>query len=370
MSKTFKYDVIIDEEDLCDREEEKKRLLSLMKRNGRIVIYSLRRMGKTSLVHVCGKKYKETEPNTFRFYIDLNELSSLAEVAERFRSHYELALNEHFPIQVAKSFMSDLLSKVKISLPGDVELSVTKYEIAQPEKYLLSLFQELKKISEKHKLIIIIDEFQGIAELKDAQAILRRELKKLTKSAVVLMGSNQRLLYKMFNDKHLPFFGFGEDMELKPISVDHYHPYMNERFAESNLSIPKNVAEYFVEVMNNIPNYINELGAWIVDTMKDLNLTKGHIDEALEAAAKSKRGRYESALYGYTSNQKKFVKAVARLGRVKSHTGKEMIEQTGLSATELSRVKESLEDAPILSLDTNNQFFIIDPFFRRFLEVM
>jgi hypothetical protein len=137
------------------------------------------------------------------------------------------------------------------------------------------------------------------------------------------------------------------------------------------MAIDAGFAEYMMERMNRIPNYINELGAWIIDTMKgSMQLTRGHIDEALESAARSKQGRYESALYGYNTNQKKFIKAVAKLEKVRSYTGKEMSEETGLSSTELSRVGKSLEDAPLVSRDTENRFFIIDPFFRKFLEMM
>ncbi|MDP2600805.1 MAG: ATP-binding protein [Deltaproteobacteria bacterium] len=370
MGKTFKFDVIIGEEDMCDREPEKKRILSLMKRNGRIIIYSLRRMGKTSLVDVCSKKMRSIDSEVFHLYVDLSEVASLKETAVRFRSHYEFALKEQFPLKKVKIHINDLLSRLKLDIPGGVELSLEKYASLQPEEYLMSLFQELRKIGEKGPLALIIDEFQGISGLNDAQAILRREVKKLDNAAIVLMGSNQRLLYGMFNNKKSPFFGFGEDLELKPISIGDYVPYMNERFSEVNVSIDSEVAAYMMEKMNGIPNYINELGSWIVDTQTRTQLTKGHIDEALETAAHSKKGRYESALYGYSINQRKFVKAVAKMGVVKSFTGKEMVLETGLSPTELSRIGKNLEDAPILSRDTENRFFILDPFFRKFLEMM
>jgi hypothetical protein len=371
MKKTFKFDVIIGEEDMCDRNQEKKRLLSLIKRKGRLVIHSLRRMGKTSLVSICSKKLKSLDQRFFHLYVDLNEVTDIDDVAGRFRTHYEFALKEQLTLKNVKSHINALVSRLKLGLPGGMELSLERHPAVQPEEYLMSLFKELKNMGEHYNLALVIDEFQGIVGLKDVQAILRREVKKLDNSAVVLMGSNQRLLYKMFNDKKSPFFGFGEDMELKPIPVDEYLPYMNERFAEVDLAIDADVANYMVEKMNGIPNYINELGAWIVDTMRSgVQLTRGHIDEALETAAKSKQGRYESALYGYNINQKKFIKAVAKLGVVKSYTGKEMSEETGLSPTELSRVGKGLEDAPLISRDTENRFFIIDPFFRKFLEMM
>lgn len=370
MEKIFKFDVIINEEDMCDREKEKKRLIALIKRKGRIVIYSLRRMGKTSLVNVCGKKIKKADPNLFIMYVDLNEVASLDETAGRFRSHYEFALKEQLSLKNITAHINDFLSRLKINLPGGTELSLEKYAAILPEEYLMSLFGELKKMGEKYNLAVIIDEFQGIAGLKNVQAILRREIKKLDNAAIVLMGSNQRLLYKMFNDKKSPFFGFGEDMELKPIPLDDYIPYMNERFANVNVMIDAEVAAYMMEKMNLIPNYINELCAWIVDTMSNVHLTKGHIDSALSAAVKSKAGRYESVLYGYSVNQKKFIKAVAKLGLVQSYTGKEMAEETGLSPTELNRVGKSLEDAPLISRDTENHFLILDPFFRKFLELM
>lgn len=370
MQKTFKFDVILEEEDMCNREAEKRRLTSLMERNGRVVVYSPRRMGKTSLVNVCSKKIRRKDRHAFHLYVDLNETASLGEVAGRFRSHYESALAEQFTIKNVKFHLNALLSRIKIGLPGGVEMSVERYAETQPEEYLMTLFRELSEMGKEYQLALILDEFQGISELKDAQAVLRREIKKLSHASIVLMGSNQRLLYKMFNNKNSPFFGFGEDLELKPISAQDYLPYMNERFSINNIAIDLEAAAYLMEKMNNIPNYINELGAWIVDTMSDVQLTCGHIDEALESAVKTKMGRYESALYGYSTNQKKFIKAVAKLGRIKAYTGKEMAEKAGLSASELGRAYKSLEDAPILSRDTQNGLFIIDPFFRRFLEMM
>lgn len=370
MQKTFKFDVIIEEEDMCDRESEKKRLISLIERRGRVVIYSPRRMGKTSLVNVCSKLIRKRDRQAFHLYVDLNETTSLGEVSNRFRSHYESALEEQFTIKNVKFHLGELLSRIKIGLPGGMDLSVERYAETQPEKYIMTLFRELSEMGKKYHLALIMDEFQGISGLKDAQAVLRREIKKLSNASIVIMGSNQRLLYKMFNNKNSPFFSFGEDLELKFISANAYLPYMNERFSAANMAIDLEVTKYLMEKMNNIPNYINELGAWIVDTMSNIQLTNSHIDSALEAAARTKMGRYESALYGYSVNQKKFIKAVAKIGRVKAYTGKEMTEKTDLSPTELARVYQDMEDAPILSRDTNNCIFIIDPFFRRFLEMM
>lgn len=145
---------------------------------------------------------------------------------------------------------------------------------------------------------------------------------------------------------------------------------MNERFAAKDISITADVAGHLMLEMNEIPNYVNELGAWIVDHFETVHLTMGHIDEAIEGAVRSKSGRYESALYGYTENQKKFIKAVARLGRVKAHTGQLMIKETGLVATELSRVAGQLEDAPLISRDLNNCLYIPDPFLKKFLQRM
>lgn len=370
MGKRFKFDVILEEQDLCDRQKEKERLLSIMKRQGRIVIYSVRRMGKTSLVHVCSQEIKRDDSKAFHLYIDLNEVESLGDVAKRFRSHYENSLKDQFPIKSVKSFLNELLSRINMTLPGEIELSLARYAQEYPEKYMLSLFDELNKISQKNNLVLILDEFQGISNLNDVQAMLRREVKKLNKAAIVLMGSNQRLLYNMFNDKKKPFFGFGEDLELGPIPLEDYLPYMNERFGEKNIHITNKVAQHLVEKMNRIPNYINELGAWIVDTMADIQLTKDMVDEAIESCARSKRGRYESAIYGYKHNEKAFLKAIAKFGRVKAHTGKEMQEETGLSSTELDRVQNKLEDAPLLSRDTENQLFIMDPFLRKYLEMI
>ena len=370
MSKKFRFDVILDSEDLCDRQKEMERVLSVMERQGRLVLYSIRRMGKTSLVHVCSQKRRAVQPNAFHLYVDLNETSSFEEAAQRFHAHSDLAFKKQFPIQKVKGLFNDLLARLKINLPGGVELSMEKIAFHHPETYLIQLFQKLAEVSEKNELVLIIDEFQAIAELKKVQAFLRREFQQLSKAAILLMGSNQRLLYKIFNDKKLPFFSFGEDMELRPIPVEDYLPYLNERFAASNIIIQKNEAQYMLDLMNNVPNYINELGAWIVENFSNLEITQGHIDSAFESAVESKRGRYSSALYGYSSLQKKFIGAVAKIGPVKKYSGDVMQKEAGLPASELARIKKELEDCPLLSLDTENRLFIVDPFLRKFLEIM
>lgn len=373
MAKHFKYDVILDSEDLCDRREEQKRILQIMEawKSGRkLVVYSPRRMGKTSLVHVCTKRFLESHPKAFVLNVDLNELASLSDAAGRFRAHYELALQDHFPLSRVKSFLNALFSRLKVNLPGDLGLSLDAIAVSEPQAYLLGLFQQLRKMSQEAPLIIVLDEFQGIADLKDVQALLRRELKALSQSSVILMGSNQRLLYKMFNNKKDPFFGFGEDMTLQPIPVSDYLPYMNERFAAGEIHITEETASYMMKQMNEIPNYVNELGAWIVDTLQGVALTRGHIDEAIASIVRSKRGRYESALYGYTENQKKFIRAIARLGRVKAPTGQIMTKESGLTATELNRVGRQLEDSPLIARDLENQLYIFDPFLQKFLQMM
>src|SRR3989338_11644868 len=230
MSKKFRFDVILGSEDLCNRQKEMRRVLSIMERQGRLVLYSIRRMGKTSLVHVCSQKRGEVGQGVFHLYIDLNETTSLEEVAQRFHTHSELAFKKQFPVQKVNSLFNDILSRLKVNLPGDVELSMENIAFHQPEAYLLQLFQKLSEISKKNETVLIVDEFQAIAELRKAQALLRREFQQLSQTAVILMGSNQRLLYKIFNDKKLPFFRFGEDMELQPIPVEDYLTYLNERF--------------------------------------------------------------------------------------------------------------------------------------------
>jgi uncharacterized protein len=370
MSKSFKFDVIIGKEDLCNRQEEIKRIQSIINRKGRLVLYSVRRMGKTSLAKICSEMRQQEDPESFHIYIDLNETNSLGEVAQRFHVHSELALNKQFPLQKVKNFLNDLLSRLKVNLSSGIELSLEKMAVQQPESYLLQLFQKLAEISKKNETVLIVDEFQAIAGQNEAQAFLRREFQQLSHLSIILMGSNQRLLYNIFNDKKLPFFSFGEDLELKKISVKDYLPYLNERFATSDLSIEEETAQYMLNAMNNIPNYINELGAWIVDHLSNAELTNVHIDNAFESAVESKQGRYTSALYAYSVIEKKFIKAIARLGNVKNYSGKPMQEFTQLPSSELVRVKKTLEDCPLLSLDTENRLFIIDPFLKKFLLAM
>ena len=368
MAKEFLFDTVIPLEDFCNRSKEKKRIFSLLKRQGRLVIYSKRRMGKTSLVHACVESVQKDQKNTLALMFDFNAMASMENIAERMQASYEAALKKQLPIKQARASLADLFSRIKISVPGDIELSLQNVKQVKPAVYLQSLFDEIETLSHKHALILVCDEFQGIEGLVEAQVLLRREFLRLAKVPILLLGSNQRLLYTMFSDKKLPFYSFGEDLELGPIPLPEYLPYIAERLEPSNLSITADVAEYWMLKMNDIPNYINELGAWIVDQYQDLILTKAHIDDAVESATESKKGRYHAALYPYAIKQRKFIQAIARLDNVARITGKEMQATSGMSPTELGRLKADLEDCPLISIDAREQWYILDPFFKGFLE--
>jgi AAA+ ATPase superfamily predicted ATPase len=70
-SKPFRYDILIGEEDVCDRDEEIARLLRAARRDERILLLAPRRYGKTSLVkNIVGPAARRFRPKRLVLTVD------------------------------------------------------------------------------------------------------------------------------------------------------------------------------------------------------------------------------------------------------------------------------------------------------------
>lgn len=119
----------------------------------------------------------------------------------------------------------------------------------------LTVFWNKKKYFD---FLIVLDEFQEIARIKKAEALLRGALQTLGSNiSVIILGSKQHLLAQIFEKPRAPFYSWGYTMEFKDIAFDKYTNYINQRFANYGLSISEQDSEYLQTQLHRIPESIN-----------------------------------------------------------------------------------------------------------------
>ena len=71
MKNPFSYSEFVTGEAFCNRKQEKEDLIYFAQNSQNVLLYSHRRMGKTSLVHEVIKQLKKLKPKVNAVYIDL-----------------------------------------------------------------------------------------------------------------------------------------------------------------------------------------------------------------------------------------------------------------------------------------------------------
>ena len=128
-----------------------------------------RRYGKTSLLRRVTADLAEVGPETV--WIDLYELNSMADLAGAI-DHAIAGLTGRVR-KMLDSITSDL--SFRIGSLG-VELSRSARERPDPVLAVRALLRKLVEVGAHHDLIVVFDEFSGIANVDRAAGLLRTEL--------------------------------------------------------------------------------------------------------------------------------------------------------------------------------------------------
>jgi AAA+ ATPase superfamily predicted ATPase len=164
MENPFSYSDYVTGEAFCNRNTEQKDLTYYAQNSQNVLIYSHRRMGKTSLLHQVIHRLKKARPKVNSVYIDLygtldeNDfidavLSGLAQI----ESKLEKILKQMAGLKVSGSI--DPLT----NLPT---LSASIKPREKPE-YLEKALNLLASYSSNQKLLVVFDEVQEVVKYSE-----------------------------------------------------------------------------------------------------------------------------------------------------------------------------------------------------------
>ena len=100
-------------------------------------------------------------------------------------------------------------------------------------------------------MVICLDEFQQIAEFPDSltfQKKLRSVWQHQQAVNYCMFGSKRHLMEKIFNDKSMPFYKFGDMMFLQKIPASEWIPFICGKFEETGKHIREEQAKESVSI--------------------------------------------------------------------------------------------------------------------------
>jgi hypothetical protein len=170
-----------------------------------------RRYGKTSVLKRVSADLAEAGTDTV--WVDLYELSSMSDLAAAVDRGLAGVAG------TARRVLDGVAGAVSLRLGiVGVELSRGRRDRPDPVLTLRSLLQVLVRTAERHDLLVVFDEFAGIANVEGAAGLLRSELQHHYQDlAIVFAGSQPSTMRMLFADQAAPFFAQADLLEIGPL---------------------------------------------------------------------------------------------------------------------------------------------------------
>lgn len=370
ISNPFIEGINIPDELFCDRKEETKEIIKLLKNGNKIVLKAPRRIGKSSLIyHIL--KQKDICENYNTMYIDLFGTNSANEFVREFQKSF-----------IKQKFTRlDTVKEILKSLPDKLALETEFNELTQTWRGRLG-FLDLKEISlgletifeclEKTDKpnIVVFDEFQQINYYPEPMAaILRTFIQKSTNTKFIFSGSSRRMLTTMFDSYGEPFYHSAESVELDIISVGTYKDFCLKNFNKYEKKIEESAIEFAYELVSGNTYEMQRIMRSIfasteVGKAATIQYVKDAVNRILERQDQTYR---EKVNFLNNKKERKVLLAIALEGVGTNMLSQKMIEAYKLGAT--SSVAQSLEklcseDGLNLVLKIGNSYKLQDKMFE------
>lgn len=354
----------------CDRTEETSCLISNFENGNSTTLISLRRMGKTGLIHHTIQNLPE---NWKGVYVDVLETENLTQFLNK------LSTNILKAIPQKSSFGKKIWEYIKTlhplitfdSLSGEPQVSFNvKGNEVQPN--IASIFQFIE--NQDCNTLIAIDEFQQILLYpeKNVDAWLRSTMQKLTKVRFIFSGSQQHIMAEMFTSPKKPFFRSTSILKIDKIDGNIYREFIIKQFNSYKKTISAKVVDEILAWTNGYTFYVQQLCNRTFNATKKEATSETWKAEAIKIL-KEQEYMFFTQRNILTPLQWTLLKAIAHDEVVSHPSSQQFIQKHGLgSSASVLRTLNSLISYELVYYDftsTGEKFYsIYDVYFMRWVQ--
>jgi len=369
--KRFIFDSILDEENICNLKKEKHTIMMGVDNGLKLLVYGKRNMGKTSLVkNAIAKSWLRRQSSGFFMYVDLMGVRKLSQISERMTIAFSEAYNSCFKMKSVFNNMLKIIKGIKPSIELDEE-GHPKLSFGIDEGKKIRPFTDILKqldliYASNIPILLALDEFQDIALIDQAEALFRNGLEHIdSRIPVVILGSKQHLINRIFARPKAPFFNWGTHVYFEAIDYHEFWQYMDERFKQEGLRISFENAVYLQDKMSRMPEAINRLCfALLFHDIAKGEITKEDIDSGLSKIVSDRRNEPEIYLSGFTVSEQKVIINLAKMEPVLHPQGKDFIRSINLTAPGVRKIMMKLEDETVVYKEDAG-YILADPLLKQ-----
>ena len=390
----FKYGGVVSGEFFYNRVDDVKKIKADIQNGNNLIIYAPRRYGKTSLIIKILSELENKSINTI--YIDFFNVID----QKKFLEIYSIKVLQKQKLSVEKaitqfrSFVRNLVPSVTFDKDGNPSFQMNFQENIGVEKSFEDVVNLPEKMSGGKKWVVVFDEFQEINRLNgdNFEKRLRAVIQFHKNVSYVFMGSKTHLLLNMFRDKSRAFYNVGKIIKVEKIPEYETIKFLTKRFADFNITLTKDSAEYIINVSENIPYYIQFIAAEVWQTKvavehppsdspkvnykktdhtglinEKTKIEKKDIDIAVNRLIDAQSDYYLELYSNLSSYQKKVLFAISESGS--NIFSKEYAAKYGLSSgSSTQRAVQKIVDLAIVEKN-GEEYLFTDPFFKKYIQL-
>jgi hypothetical protein len=347
----------------CNRQKETKKILTTLENGRNLTLISLRRMGKTGLIH-----HSFHEMKVDCIYVDILHTTNLKE----FTLVFGKAIINQLESPIGKSWnqVLSIFKKIQPSIKIDPLTGQPAFDFSisnekEAENTLEDIFNYLKK--RKKKTVIAIDEFQQISFYpeKKTEALLRSYIQNLHSVQFIFAGSVKHILTAMFSDASRPFYQSTQFLFLESIEKNEYTEFIQFLFNKSKKKIEEKIIEEILEWAHLHTFYV-QLFCHKVFPKTEKNVDMQLLAEVKREIFEENEPYYISYKNLLTSQQWNLLRAIAKEGNVSQINQKKFLNTYHLSASSVQRSIKALEEREMVALE-GNSYRVYDVFLGRWL---
>ena len=357
MENPFEYQRVVTGERFVDRREEIKILTNSMIQGENLILFSPRRLGKTSLLKEAMRRI--TEKRTI-VYIDLFGCTNEKEICERITN--AVINGAYTKIEKAVIAIKEFIKSAKPTIVLGKEGIELRFEFFEKEKTLRDVLKMIQKISNKknRKMVAIIDECQIMAEIEGLEAIFRSEIQEQNTVCYIFSGSKMHVLEAMIKDKNRPFYRQLRPFSLGLIPKEEFNPFIKKKFSKV-AKIDQKTLEEIHRFDKGNPQRTQQICHWLFSkVLEGANLNPALVEEAVKKICSSLDKEFETEFDSINNlRQKRIINALA-IEEIKKPLSDGFINKydLGPSSTVYASLKRLVEKGIL-----DEKYGFVDPLF-------
>jgi hypothetical protein len=363
MENPFRFGVLVTGKDFADRETEMAEILKEVRGGTSIVLYSPRRMGKSSLLAELMRRHGS---ELLFVYVDLYGVTTKSRMVEVYMS--ALVKSAYGTAKKVAAGISEIVRSSRLRLvmshEGEPSVELSMGEPTVPE--IQDILDSPEEIARKRgkRIVVVFDEFQEIASL-DGVALLkamRSRIQAHRHVSYIFAGSKRHLLMGIFEEREGAFYKSAKPMELGPIPRSDFERFLIDKFNAAGGRLDRETAAGIVEASGGNTYYAQQIAHELFNISQ-----RPRFPDDLEGAVTAVLS-HQSPAFQYiwdsikSTSQRRYLVAVAAEGRSTPRTA--LIEKYSLkSASHVQKAVANLD-----SRGVTEKGEIADPMFALWLR--